>query len=270
MAAKKGFTSIKLLRVMDFLGHTTPSAGPLTKSEYMTLVSKSRAELEAQFGNSDKEIRHLIETDNDTLMTYRGFIRFLETDLRHSPIAAHARSGQHYRRIVKEVAMKMMLRAEAFTKIIQATCPDYVRLSIHPSSGAAKLSVPLLVENKGNPSAGGCGFPRTPWHSSIAVAVDGGYRSVHAKDVRDTHELVMKEGRAWCFRERSELFELGEDVEIEHLYSCGIEVRPRAAASQAGEEARLSPSAEEKVRQLAALQPVRLVGFADAPQLLPN
>ncbi|KAK4233577.1 pyoverdine dityrosine biosynthesis [Achaetomium macrosporum] len=261
MAAKKGFTGIKLLRVMDFLGYTDPSS-PLTKDQYLSLIAQSRAELESQFGSgcADQSVRHMIETDHDTLMTYRGFIRFLETDLRHSPVAAHARSGQHYRRIVKEAAMKMMVRAEAFTKIIQAKCPDYVRLSIHPSSGAAKLSVPLLVEK-----SAGCGFPRTPWHSTIAVGLDGAYRAVHAKDVRETHELVMKDGRPWCFRECSDLFDLGDDVDIEHLYPCGVEIRPRAA--WVGDARRLGRGAMEKVRRLAMLQPVRLVGFADITPL---
>ena len=262
MAAKKGFTGIKLLRVMDFLGYTNEKL-PLTKDQYLSLVGKSRADLESQFGGVDKDVRQMIQTDNDTLMTYRGFIRFLETDLRYSPVAAHSRSGQHYRRIVKEVAMKMMMRAEAFTKIIQEKCPDYVRLSIHPSSGAGKLSVPLLAE-KSNPN----GFPRTPWHSSIAVGLDGAYRSIHSKDVRQTHDLVMKDGRPWCFRERSDLFDLGDDVEIEHLYPCGMEIRPRA--TRAG-EARLGQGAKEKLVKLATMQPIRLVGFTagDAAQL-PN
>ncbi|KAK4095799.1 hypothetical protein N658DRAFT_511763 [Parathielavia hyrcaniae] len=288
MAAKKGFKGIKMLRVMDILGHTTtttPGSPPLTKAQYLSLVSRGRSELESQLGGSSsdraQEVRRLIETDRDTLLTYRGFIRFLETDLRHSPVAAGARSGQHYRRIVKEAAMRMMARAEAFTKVIQARCPDYVRLSIHPSSGAAKLSVPLLVEKSQSEGGGGGGFPRTPWHSCVAVALDGGYRAVHARDVRDTHDLVCKgDGRPWCFRERSDLFDLGEGVEIEHLYPCGLEIRPRhgaeSDAARAGEgdmegdaQARLSPAAEDKLIKLATLQPVRLVGFANALQL-PN
>ncbi|KDN61691.1 putative pyoverdine/dityrosine biosynthesis protein [Colletotrichum sublineola] len=259
MAAQKGYTGIKLLRVMDFLGLTKEDE-PLTKEKYMELVEESRATLEAQFGDPDKDVRAMIDTDNDTLMTYRGFIRFLETDLRNSPIAAHAKSGHKYRKIVKEVAMKMMMRAESFTKIILATCPDHVRLSIHPSSGAVKLSMPLLVE-KHNPD----GFPRTPWHSSIAVSLDGGYRSLHAKDVRDTHDLVMKDGRPWCFREKSELFDLGEDVEIEHLYPTGIEVRPR---DEHEEDVRLDEAAREKLVRLARLQPVRVVGFENAPEFV--
>ncbi|KAK2027389.1 pyoverdine/dityrosine biosynthesis protein [Colletotrichum zoysiae] len=255
MAAKKGYTGIKLLRVMDFLGLTKEDE-PLTKERYMELVDESRATLEAQFGDPDKDVRAMIDTDNDTLMTYRGFIRFLETDLRNSPVAAHATSGHKYRKIVKEVAMKMMMRAESFTKIILATCPDHVRLSIHPSSGAVKLSMPLLVE-KHNPD----GFPRTPWHSSIAVSLDGGYRSLHAKDVRDTHDLVMKDGRPWCFREKSELFDLGEDVEIEHLYPTGIEVRPRE--NHEG-DVKLDVAVREKLVRLARLQPVRVIGFENA------
>ncbi|KAK2044695.1 pyoverdine/dityrosine biosynthesis protein [Colletotrichum somersetense] len=259
MAAKKGYTGIKLLRVMDFLGLTKEDK-PLTKERYMELVDESRATLEAQFGDPDKDVRAMIDTDNDTLMTYRGFIRFLETDLRNSPVAAHATSGHKYRKIVKEVAMKMMMRAESFTKIILATCPDHVRLSIHPSSGAVKLSMPLLVE-KHNPD----GFPRTPWHSSIAVSLDGGYRSLHAKDVRDTHDLVMKDGRPWCFREKSELFDLGEDVEIEHLYPTGIEVRPRE--NHEG-DLKLDVAVREKLVRLARLQPVRVIGFENAPEFV--
>ncbi|KZL78855.1 pyoverdine dityrosine biosynthesis protein [Colletotrichum incanum] len=259
MAAQKGYDGIKLLRVMDFLGLTKEDE-PLTKEKYMELVDESRQTLEAQFGDPDKDVRAMIDTDNDTLMTYRGFIRFLETDLRNSPVAAHAKSGHKYRKVVKEVAMKMMMRAESFTKIILATCPDHVRLSIHPSSGAVKLSMPLLVE-KHNPD----GFPRTPWHSSIAVSLDGGYRSLHAKDVRDTHDLVMKDGRPWCFREKSELFDLGEDVEIEHLYPTGIEVRPREDQE---EDVKLDEAAREKLVKLAKLQPVRVVGFENAPEFV--
>ncbi|GKT45464.1 sporulation protein kinase pit1 [Colletotrichum spaethianum] len=259
MAAQKGYDGIKLLRVMDFLGLTKEDE-PLTKEKYMELVDESRKTLEAQFGDPDKDVRAMIDTDNDTLMTYRGFIRFLETDLRNSPVAEHAKSGHKYRKVVKEVAMKMMMRAESFTKIILATCPDHVRLSIHPSSGAVKLSMPLLVE-KHNPD----GFPRTPWHSSIAVSLDGGYRSLHAKDVRDTHDLVMKDGRPWCFRERSELFDLGDDIEIEHLYPTGIEVRPREVQEQ---DVKLDEAVRGKLVRLAKLQPVRVVGFENAPEFV--
>ncbi|KAK1993655.1 pyoverdine/dityrosine biosynthesis protein [Colletotrichum falcatum] len=259
MAAQKGYAGIKLLRVMDFLGLTKQDE-PLTKERYMELVDESRATLEAQFGDPDKDVRAMIDTDNDTLMTYRGFIRFLETDLRNSPVAAHAKSGHKYRKVVKEIAMKMMMRAESFTKIILATCPDHVRLSIHPSSGAVKLSMPLLVE-KHNPD----GFPRTPWHSSIAVSLDGSYRSLHAKDVRDTHDLVIKDGRPWCFREKSELFDLGENVEIEHLYPTGIEVRPREDCE---EDVKLDEAVREKLTRLAKLQPVRVVGFENAPEFV--
>jgi pyoverdine/dityrosine biosynthesis protein len=256
MAQARGYVGIKLLRVMDFLGLTTEGE-PMTKEKYMELVDESRKMLEAQFGDPNKDVRALIDTDNDTLRTYRGFIRFLEADLRESPVAAHATSGHKYRKIVKEVAMKMMMRAESFTKIILATCPHHIRLSIHPSSGAVKLSMPLLVE-KHNPD----GFPRTPWHSSIAVSLDGGYRSLHAKDVRDTHDLVMKNGRAWCFREKSDLFDLGDDVEIEHLYPTGVEVHPREGLQG---KLVLSEGARDKLIKLSKLQPVRVVDFQIVP-----
>jgi pyoverdine/dityrosine biosynthesis protein Dit1 len=95
-----------------------------------------------------------MKEDEDTMLTYCGFIRFLRTDLRHSSVAAHVKGSNEYRRVTKDVAMGMMTRAESFTKIILAKRGNYVRLSVHPSSGAVKLSIPLV------PQRGENGWPR--------------------------------------------------------------------------------------------------------------
>ena len=248
MAKAKNFHHIKLVRVMDFLGLI--SSEDLTKETYLSTVSLCRQELSSQFGKPLETIREMIKTDEDTLLTYRGFIRFLETDLKFSPICAAATSGTQYRKIVKEIAMKMMMRAESFTKIILATCPNYVRLSIHPSSGAVKLSIPLIVQQTGK-------FPKTPWHCCIAVGIKGTYETVHARDVKETHRLMLKEGRGWCYRERSELWDWNGEkkVEWEYLYPCGVKVVP------IGRDVVLSEEEVGKLRKLAGLQPVVVEGF---------
>ena len=80
MVARKGYHGIKLVRVMDLLGMTT--GREMTKELYMDSVEACRKELRAQFGKPEEAVREMIQTDEDTLLTYRGFIRFLETDLK--------------------------------------------------------------------------------------------------------------------------------------------------------------------------------------------
>ena len=121
--------------------------------------------------------------------------------------------------------------------------------------GQTKLSVPLIPPPKG-------GSLMTPWHSSIAVGVDGSFRTVHAEDVRETHDLVLRNGQPHHFREKSYLYDFGTtEVQFEHLYPCGLIIRP--AGSSVG---RLSFRDVDmsKVRKLAEHQsPVILRGFTE-------
>lgn len=262
LAREHGFDNIQLLRPMDILGYTKDET--LDRDLYISLAEKCRQEILASHGRTEEEVRKMMEDDPDTLLTYRGFIRFLETDLKFSPITASTRaiSGNQYRKTVKKVACQMMIRAESFTKFLQTHCADYVRLSIHPSTGSVKLSVPLIVQDSGE-------FPRSPWHSNLAVGVDGSYRTVPAKDVRDSHDLIMKDGRGYYFREKSDVWDLSDggatDVVIEPHYPHRLVVKP-ACAELYGVQA-LSPL---QLRKLSALRvahtsgPVQAVGFANA------
>lgn len=102
----------------------------------------------------------------------------------------------------------------------------------------------------------------TPWHSSIAVGVDGSFKTVHAEEVRETHDLIYRNGLPYFFRERSDLYNFGDmKLELEHLYPCGLIIRPAAGSDN-------KPSYRDfdakKLRKLAEVQsPVILRGFAD-------
>ena len=130
-----------------------------------------------------------------------------------------------------------------------------MRLSIHPSTGQTKLSVPLIPPPKG-------ASLHSPWHASIAVGVDGSFRTVHAADVRETHDLVYKDGRPYLFREKSPLYDFGETkVSFEHLYPCGLIIRP---ADPSGPKPSFRDMDMKKLRQLAENQsPVVVRGFAE-------
>ena len=81
LVAQKGYHGIKMVRVMDLLGMT--EGKDMTKELYLSKVEACRNELGKQFGKPEEAVREMIQTDEDTLLTYRGFIRFLETDLRY-------------------------------------------------------------------------------------------------------------------------------------------------------------------------------------------
>ncbi|KAF2188834.1 hypothetical protein K469DRAFT_765861 [Zopfia rhizophila CBS 207.26] len=151
---------------------------------------------------------------------------------------------------------------QSFTKLLQATYPDYVRLSIHESTGAVKLSVPLIIQGSGE-------FPRrTPWHSTIALSLSGTYSTTHAMEVRDTHNLILRDDgslRPFYYREKSELWDWADDIVVfEPRYSNRLVVRPKEGVD--GREIVLSEEQIEKIRKLRAIHtagPVEVVGFAN-------
>lgn len=105
-------------------------------------------------------------------------------------------------------------------------------------------------------------FPRTPWHCTIAVGIDGAYRTVHVKDVRDTHNLIYHNDRPYYYREKSELWDWEDaNVVFEPQYPSGVLVRPRASTE--GLQV-LTTDQLDKLQQLAQLQPVNVRGFAES------
>ncbi|KAH0541723.1 hypothetical protein FGG08_003815 [Glutinoglossum americanum] len=218
----KGFsTNIRFIRVMDLLG--LHSSRAITRDEYLALISECRKELMAQFGDPNFDFRLEISRNRDTCMTYSGYKRFLQKDLLYTDYARNASSKTAYRKICKKVAADMITRGKAFAKLIEVKCPDYVRLSIHPSTNETKLSIPLVPQELGK-------FSMTPWHCAVAVDVNGSFKTAHVSDLHETHDVIYSGSRPFYFRERSALYDLGASVELEHLYPCGLIVRPAQSA----------------------------------------
>ena len=120
------------------------------------------------------------------------------------------------------------MSVESFTRFIESNYSDFVRLSIHPSSGATKLSVPLITQADGV-------FPRTPWHSCIAVGINGSLRTCLSQDVSKTHRLIYRRGRPYYYREKSDLWDWDEElVEVEPLYPRGLLVTPLKKSTKGG------------------------------------
>ncbi|KAK7946240.1 uncharacterized protein PG986_010561 [Apiospora aurea] len=268
---EKGFAqNIKLARAMDLLGRHT---GPVDKDTYLELASTCRNRLLAEYGRTEDEFRASMAVDDDTGRTVKGIKVFLRKDLEYTPMARALTSDEAYREYVETVAMAVMIRSEFFTDLIAARCPTAVRLSVHPSTGSAKLTIPLVEIGRGRGRKSGKGLPRTPWHSVVAVDATGKYSTPHAEDVRQTHTLVRhpRHGRPYYYRTNSPLWDdptcwNGDEVVFEPVYPRGLLVYPRSSSSQKT----LSDEQISKLRALARQYRGRVIvsGFTNAAAVL--
>ena len=169
----------------------------INRETYLATANICRRRLETDYSVPLKSLEALIHTDQDAKLTYCGMLKFLETEM----LARLAGKGISTRRkVYKETAKKMMQRSEAFTLAIRTLRPLDVRLSMHPSSGAVKLSIPLIPSREGD-------FQKSPWHSCVVMDIDGSYRCVHSAEVKETHDLIYRGGQPYFYRERSPLLE---------------------------------------------------------------
>ena len=108
----KELRHLKTLRIIDLLNHEDTSK--LTREEYLVHASCYRRELVAKYGPRDFNSRDAIRNDNDTCMTYRGYIKFLTKDLMHSKIPAVTQSQtkhkKQYKEAIESIALKMIER----------------------------------------------------------------------------------------------------------------------------------------------------------------
>ena len=109
MAAQKNFTHITFSRLQDLV--TFPNMPEnLQEISYIANATNFRRFLFNKYGRQDIDIEHKIATEPDTLMTYRGYCRFLESDLQHIYFTGKGRSNHGYKKDVKYLAKQMLIR----------------------------------------------------------------------------------------------------------------------------------------------------------------
>ncbi|QKX57701.1 uncharacterized protein TRUGW13939_04819 [Talaromyces rugulosus] len=200
-----------------------------------------------------EKLEELFKRDPDSLRTYSQMSRFYEVDLKHTPVLKNLNRTQG-KVVTKKLARATMARSEAFTGLVLEALPNHVRLSVHASSGTVKLSFPLVPQGSNKAS-----MFRVPWMSSIAVNVAGECQSVFSADVRDTHDLIYKNDKPWCYRERHPLFQFDSDnVVLEHIYPRGLAIINLSAKTSV-----MSAADVEKARELRRLQPVYVFDFGN-------
>ncbi|TDZ36449.1 Spore wall maturation protein DIT1 [Colletotrichum trifolii] len=192
MSAEKGFTHIAFSRLKDLMDYPMPD--PLDEIRYIANATNFRRHLLNAYGDDNLDIDHEIATNPDTLMTYCGYCRFLESDLRHIFPTGENLTRNGYKRDVKFLAKQMLIRGYAFAGAVKATFPHHLRLSIHQSTGEHKISMSLLDTKTGF---------TTPWHCSVALMADGEWTSAPMGDFKNDSRLVVieQDGRPSYFQE---------------------------------------------------------------------
>ncbi|KAH7166366.1 Pyoverdine/dityrosine biosynthesis protein-domain-containing protein [Dactylonectria macrodidyma] len=194
MALEKGFANIDFSRLRDLVNFPLPEK--LEEITYVANATNFRRYLLNKYGKEDLDIDHEIATNPDTLMTYRGYRRFLESDLQHVFPSGKGRSIKGYKKNVKFLAKEMLIRGYAFAGAVKSAFPNHLRLSIHQSTGEHKVSMSLLNTKTGF---------TTPWHCSVALMADGEWMSSPMGDFKDDSkmEIVYEDGRPSYFKEKA-------------------------------------------------------------------
>ncbi|RAH58713.1 pyoverdine/dityrosine biosynthesis protein [Aspergillus piperis CBS 112811] len=217
---------------------------------YEKLAPEFRQELIKKYTPEGFDAAVKIKTDENFCTTYRGYIKFLTKDLEHLHVDDGTKSRKSHKKHLGDVAKSMIERGAAFAEAILKNFPGYIRLSIHPSNGLTKISINVLPRTP---------TPVTPWHSALCYTADGGFmygwREIF--DADPEMELVHKNGRPWCYRFKSELYNWPLPVTVDHIYPCGMMVTPVNPTS-------ISEIDKEKVQALAnENSPIILRGFTD-------
>jgi pyoverdine/dityrosine biosynthesis protein Dit1 len=193
MADSTNLTHLSFLRLWDLLGNTGDFK---SKEYYLAHASSIRQELKQRFGDAQFEADMAHKSTADMHMTHTKYLEFLEQDLRFNE--AHlALSEEGKKAHMADTAKEMMGRWKAFSAALAAVPTQYVRLSIHDSGGADKLSMALIPQRE----KGALGA--TPWHSTLVVESDGTFTQMQRCKVDGgKYELVERYGRPYCWREK--------------------------------------------------------------------
>ncbi|KAI1505979.1 putative pyoverdine/dityrosine biosynthesis protein [Biscogniauxia marginata] len=253
MSARQNCSHIEFCRLKDLAHINVPDE--LDEMTYVANATNFRYGLLKQFSNPGFDASLRISEDEDTCLTYRGYIKFLETDLRYVYPVGQGRTKSKYKKGIEYIAKQMLNRGDAFARAVRERFADRIRLSIHPSRGKNKVSISLL------PTAT---LFTTPWHCSIAFQLDGTVTTGHRSDF-DTNaqlEMVYEDGRPSFYRERSSLVSWAKEkggITCTPVYPTGWLVRP----AEGPDALSIVDVDAAKVRAMSELSsPIILRGFA--------
>jgi pyoverdine/dityrosine biosynthesis protein Dit1 len=113
LSVAKGFDFIAFSRIRDFVNVNVPDE--LDEMTYVANASYLRLALLNEFSRPNFDASLRISEDEDTCLTYRGYIKFLSTDLQYVYPIGEDRSKKKYKKGVEYIAKKMLARGDVST-----------------------------------------------------------------------------------------------------------------------------------------------------------
>ncbi|EMR88390.1 putative transferase family protein [Botrytis cinerea BcDW1] len=205
MSINKGFNNIGFSRIQDFVNFPLPEK--LDEITYVANATNFRLSMINRWGKANINIEDEIANNPDTKLTYLGYRRFLESDLRYIFPLGNSRSNTSYKKNVRYLAKQMLIRGYAFAGAVKYAFPNHLRLSIHQSTGDHKIFMSLLNTKTGF---------TTPWHCSVALMANGEWVSAPMGDFKedDNLEVIYEDGRPSYFKQNKHVLENRMDDKI--------------------------------------------------------
>ena len=102
---------IKFYRLRNFLDSAECGA-PLTEGEYLKDAPLFRNEMLARYLPDNFDPATIVAEDADTTCTYRGYIKFLETDLAHRVFEGDVKTKGQFKKENEDIARRMIVRGK--------------------------------------------------------------------------------------------------------------------------------------------------------------
>ena len=145
MAVQKGFNHIDFSRLSDLVDFPLPQK--LEEITYVANATNFRRFLFNRYGKDDLDIDLEIATKPDTQMTYLGYRRFLESDLRYIFPLGQGRSNRAYKRDVMYLAKQMLIRGYVSTLCASSlwACENPSIESVSSTSVVSYVSLRIIL-----------------------------------------------------------------------------------------------------------------------------
>ena len=221
-----GLKHLKFTDLFELIGGEN---SPKTTADYASRVGKLKDRIFSEFLPAGYDFDEEIKSNKNALMTYRGYMKFLESDLA-TFFKEKSMSKSGAKKHGSKVARGMIERGKAFSALVDSNCPMHVRLSIHASDNTRKLSTALLPHERFS------NFPVTPWHNtpymdstndSLMLGRKPGDSDVPYKVCKD--ELGLKflcaEAPVYSVMSTEESVAPEQQVKVEPLYPFGLKVQ---------------------------------------------
>lgn len=150
-------------------------------------IEENREKIMQQFGYTWEQIEKEILFNPDVQMLYKGMIRFMEEELANREFVSNSQRHKEAKRLARE----MMLRNEAYNKLVRKELSNNIRLSMHPSvNNGYKYSFKLIP---------GKYTMHSPWHSSVVMRGNEAI-TMHRIDAEKAgYKLIYKQDQPYNF-----------------------------------------------------------------------